>query len=62
MTLEDFHYTLGQTIMYCQIIENDVKLIYAAMFEGDMNETLAMIINKKWTLGKTIVELKKTRF
>ena len=62
MTLEDFHYTLGQTIMYCQIIENDVKLIYAAMFEGDMNETLAMIKNKKWTLGKTIVELKKLDF
>lgn len=40
MTLDDFHFTLGQTIMYCQVIEHDVKRIYAAMHIGDYYENL----------------------
>ncbi len=62
MKLEDFHFLLGQTIMYCQIIENDVKLIYGAMCTGNLNDTLDMIAQQKWTLGKTIAELKKLDF
>ena len=51
MTIEEFHCMLGQTIMYCQIIEHDVKMIFSAMFEGDMGNTLDMIERNKWTLG-----------
>ena len=28
MKLDDFHFMIGQTIMYCQVIEHDVKHIY----------------------------------
>ena len=62
MTLENFHFILGQTLMYCQIIEHDVKMIYAAMCNGDMNDTLNMIEKQKWTLGHSVKELKKLDF
>ena len=53
---------LGQTIMYCQIIEHNVKLIFSAMCKGDMKNTLKMIERNKWTLGRSIKELKKLDF
>ena len=46
--------------MYCQIIEHDAKRIYAAMRVGDFYENLQII--DKWTLGKTVTELKKLDF
>ena len=60
MKIEEFHYLVGQTIMYCQIIEHDVKLIYAGMLLGDFNENLNKI--KKWTLGRTIRNLEELDF
>ena len=43
MTLDDFHYTIGQKIMYCQVIEHDLKRIYAAMHIGDFYDNLTKI-------------------
>lgn len=60
MTLENFHFLVGQTIMYCQIIEHDVKRIYAAMHKGDYYNNLEKVEN--WTLGKCVDELKKLDF
>ena len=60
MSLEDFHFLVGQTIMYCQIIEHDVKRIYAAMHKGDYYNNLEKVEN--WTLGKCVDELKKLDF
>lgn len=60
MTLEDFHFLVGQTIMYCQIIEHDVKRIYAAIHKGDYYDNLEKV--EKWTLGKCVAELKKLDF
>ncbi len=40
MELNKFHFLVGQTIMYCQVIEHDVKRIYAAMRKGDYYENL----------------------
>lgn len=62
MTLNEFHCMLGQTIMYCQIIEHDVKMIYSAMCKGDMYDTIEMIERNKWTLGHSVKELKKLDF
>lgn len=62
MTIEEFHCMLGQTIMYCQIIEHDVKMIFSAMVEGDMGNTLDMIERNKWTLGRSVKELKNLDF
>lgn len=60
MTLDDFHFMLGQTIMYCQVIEHDVKRIYAAMHVGDFYENLGKI--EKWSLGQTVQKLKELDF
>ena len=58
LKLQDFHTLVGQTVMYCQIIEHDVKMIFAIMCKGDVNETLNMIDEERWTLGLAINELK----
>ena len=58
-SLDEFHLLLGQTIMYCQIIEGDIKHIYCAMRKGDIFENFFMIEQQKWTLGETLVELQK---
>ena len=60
MTLEKFHFLVGETIMYCQIIEHDIKMIYAAMRKGDMKRNFEEI--RKWTLGETIENLKNLDF
>lgn len=49
MTLQDFHTLLGQTVMYCQIIKHDIKMIYSAMLKGEFNKNLGSI--EKLTLG-----------
>lgn len=59
LSLDEFHLLLGQTIMYCQIIEGDIKHIYCAMRKGDIFENFFMIEQQKWTLGETLVELQK---
>lgn len=59
LTLDEFHFLLGQTIMYCQIIEGDIKHIYCAMRRGDIIDNFFLIEQQKWTLGETLVELQK---
>ena len=45
--------------MYCQIIENDIKLLYSIMLKGNVEETLNQIENEKWTMGQTLNKLRK---
>lgn len=56
MNIDDFHYYVGKTIMYCQTIENDVKWIYSGMKKGDYVATYNNI--SLWTIGKTIKSLR----
>ena len=56
---DDFHFYVGRTIMHCQTIEHDIKLIYAGMKAGDMDDTLDMIEEKKMTLGMVLKNLKE---
>ncbi len=60
MNLEDFHFMLGQTVMYCQLIEHDVKHLYACMHIGDFYDNLNKISNL--SLGQTVVKLKELDF
>lgn len=55
--LDNFHLIVGETIMECQRIEHDIKLIYAGMLKGDLNENLKIVKDK--ALGQVLVELKK---
>lgn len=53
--LNNFNMAVGETLMYCQRIEHDVKIIYAAMLKGDMNENINLV--KRETLGTVLVAL-----
>ena len=57
MELNEFHKLLGQTIMFCQTIENDIKIIYSAMLNGSFSQNLESV--SRWPLGATIKQLKK---
>ena len=60
MTLNEFHFMIGQTLMYCQVIEHDVKYIYAAMHVGRFEDNLEEI--KKYSLGQTLQKLRELDF
>ena len=56
-TLNDFHRLVGETIMYCQCIEHDIKLIYAGMLQGDFDENFQEIEDSP--LGPVLKKLEK---
>ena len=60
MELNEFHAILGQTIMFCQTIEHDIKLIYSAMLNGSLSKNLETV--SRWSLGATLKQLKKLDF
>ena len=43
MNLDNFNKLIGQTIMECQRIEHDIKLMYAGVLSGDMKENYKAI-------------------
>lgn len=55
--LDRFHLLVGKTMMECQCIEHDVKVIYAAMRKGDFRRNYEYIAT--YTLGKTLAELEE---
>lgn len=55
LSYDDFKFYIGETISYCQTIENDVKWIFAAMRKGDMDENFNEIA--EMTLGAIVNEL-----
>ena len=57
--IETFHTYVGRTIMHCQTIEHDIKLIYAGMKAGNMDKTLDIIAEKRMTLGMVLKNLKE---
>ena len=57
MTLIEFHAMLGETIMYCQTIENDLKWIYSFMKKGKVEDNFDSIDGR--TLGQVLKQLKE---
>lgn len=56
-TLKNFHCLVGETIMFCQLIEHDLKLIYASMLKGKFEENLVEI--EKDAFGEMVQKLEK---
>ena len=56
MKFDYFQYLVGQTILYCQTIEHDVKYIYAAMQTGDFAKNLRA--TRSWSLGTAVDNLR----
>ena len=57
VSIKDFHELIGLTVMACQCIETDVKLMYAGMMRGDFKRNLATVRNK--ALGQVLCELEE---
>ncbi len=57
VTIRDFHELVGLTVMACQRIEMDIKLMYAGMMKGDFKRNLATVKNK--ALGPVLAELEE---
>lgn len=57
LTFNSFKILFSETIMYFQIIEHDVKLIFAYMHKGEISENREYISRK--TLGQTVTMLKE---
>lgn len=55
MKIDDLYILIGETLDFCQRIEKDIKLIYAGMKKGNIEDNLYLI--KRFTLGETIIEL-----
>ena len=53
--LAEFHYLVGETILECQRIEHDIKLIYAGMLKGNLEENIKLVENKP--LGPVLRDL-----
>ena len=57
MRFEDFKIKYAETMMYYQMIEHDVKLIYSYMHQGNIDDNYDSIENK--TLGVMLRKLKE---
>ena len=55
--LDKFHIKVGETLMQCQRIEHDIKLIYAGMSKGDMEANIDAVQDK--ALGTVILSLQQ---
>lgn len=55
ITLAQFNELVGDTILCCQRIEHDIKIIYAGMLKGDFKTNLSLV--SKETLGTVLVAL-----
>lgn len=56
LTRDKFKLIHSELIMQVQLIENDLRLIYAAMRKGDFDDNIEIL--EKANLGKIITELK----
>ena len=57
MISKEFKMLHSETIMFCQAIEHDLKIIYSFMLKGDPDETFESL--SKTTLGALVKKLKE---
>ena len=56
---DNYKYLLGETIINYQLIENDLKMIYAGMLSGDFNDNIDYVDKTFHGLGQIIIALQK---
>ncbi|MDY5441261.1 MAG: hypothetical protein SPG64_03460 [Candidatus Enteromonas sp.] len=57
--IEEFHQYVGEILMYCQCIEENVKRICAQMMQGNARLNRLRIEEEKMTLGQVITLMKE---
>ncbi len=58
-SMQEYHLCVGEILMYCQMIEHDIKRIYAFMADGGYEENLLMLQREKCTLGQTVTKMRE---
>ncbi len=58
-TLDKYKYLLGETIIFYQLIENDLKLIFAGLMTGEFNENLDKVKANYKGLGQIVQALEQ---
>lgn len=57
MTLTEFHTLVGETVMHCQHIEEEVKMIYAILAKGDFDDNYESLRGD--SLGQVLMALRE---
>ena len=55
--LDNFHILVGKTILECQRVEHDVKILYATMLDGNYYDNIGLVKDK--ALGPVLIDLEK---
>ena len=55
--LDNFHILVGKTILECQRVEHDVKILYATMLDGNYYDNIGKVKDK--ALGPVLIDLEK---
>lgn len=58
LPIEQFNETVGEIMMYCQCIEENIKRIYCYMQPGNYERNRLSLENEKMTLGQVITAMK----
>ncbi len=58
-SIEEFKYYLGETILCYQLIEHDLKIIYAGMLKGNFNDNIAITNEEYHGLGQIVKALQE---
>ena len=59
LPIEDFHRYVGEIMMYCQCIEENIRRIYAKRMPGTFSMNLLSIEEERLTLGQMVTKLKE---
>ncbi|MCR5787025.1 MAG: hypothetical protein K6G28_04925 [Acholeplasmatales bacterium] len=57
MTFVEFNYYIGDIIKYAQLIEHDIRYIFAGLAQGDFKENLELVFSNRITLGEVVKRL-----
>ena len=57
MTLAEFHTAVGEVVMRCQHIEEEVKMIHAILAKGDFDDNYEAV--QRDSLGQVLISLRE---
>ena len=59
LEINDFHRIVGEVLMYCQCIEDNIRRIYARRMPGDDSLNLLKIDEERLTMGQMVTKLQE---
>lgn len=59
LPIETFHKMVGEILMYCQCVEENIRRIYAQRMPGDSRLNYLSIEEERLTMGQMVTKLKE---